>query len=72
MEFNTEATRWLGVYLDTGLRFKAHKLLTLENARSTEDRIQRLEATRGLALELVRRIQVAAVQAVTVYGAEVW
>lgn len=30
--FNTEATRCLGVYLNTGLHFRAYKNLSLEKA----------------------------------------
>lgn len=43
--FNKEATRWLGVYLNTVLQSTAHKILSLENARKTEERERRLEST---------------------------
>lgn len=39
MRFNIEATRWLGVYFDTRLQFRAQKNLTLEKGRNTEDRV---------------------------------
>lgn len=32
MRFNKEATRWLGVYLNTELQFRADKNLILEKA----------------------------------------
>lgn len=35
MSFNTEDTRWLRVYLNSGLQFRVHKNLTLEKARRT-------------------------------------
>lgn len=71
MGSNIKATRWLGVYLDSGLQFMTHKNLTPEKARRAEDRVRCLVAKRRLALGLVRRIHVAAVQAVTRYGAQI-
>lgn len=35
MNFNTDGTRRLGVYLDTGLQFKTYKNLTLTRVRMT-------------------------------------
>lgn len=61
MTFNIKATIWLGVYLDKGLQFRDHKNLPLEMVRKTDNRVQHLTAKRGLALVLIRRIQVAAV-----------
>lgn len=40
--FNVEATRCLGVYLDSGLQFWAHKSIFLEMSKRTEDRVRRL------------------------------
>lgn len=68
--FNTEATGWLRVYLNTGLQFQAHNSLWLEKARKAEDRVRRLVSTNGLEPGLIRRIQVAAVQSVALYIAE--
>lgn len=70
--FNTEATLCLGVYLEIGLQFRTHKNLSLEKAPRAEDRIHHLRSENGLAPGLVRKIQVAAVQAVPLYGAELW
>lgn len=72
MRFNTEATRWLRVYFDIGLQFRAYKNLTLEKARRAEDRVRRLATMKGMTPELVRRIQVTTLQAVAQYGAEIW
>lgn len=72
MEFNLEITMWLGVYLDTRLKFWAHKNFTLEKVRKAEGRLQHLAATRELVPGLVRLIQVAVIQVVTLYKAEVW
>jgi Reverse transcriptase (RNA-dependent DNA polymerase) len=72
VEFSQEATRWLGIWLDSGLTLKAHYQTCLRKARTAEARLRSLCRTEGLAPGLVRRIQVAAVQAVALYGAELW
>lgn len=71
MSLNTKATRRLGVYLNSGLQVRTHKNPTLEKARREEDGVGRLAATRVLAPGLVGQIQVAVVQAVVLYGAEI-
>lgn len=68
---NTEATRQLRVYLNLVSQFRAHKNRTLEKLRRAENKVRRLPAMRGLALELLKQIQVAAVRAVVSYGAEI-
>lgn len=72
MRFNTEATRLRRVYCDTELQFTTHKNLTLEKTTRAEDRVRHLAAIRGLVPGLLRRIQAAVIQAVTIYGAEIW
>ena len=69
---NQEATRWLGIWLDAGLTLKVHYHTRLRKARNAEARIHSLCQGQGLAPGLVRRIQVAAVQSVALYGAELW
>lgn len=49
------------VYSYTRLQYRAHKNLTLEKPRRVEHRVRGLALTRGLAPELVRKIQIAAV-----------
>ncbi|KKA16155.1 reverse transcriptase, partial [Rasamsonia emersonii CBS 393.64] len=72
VSFSQEATRWLGIWLDAGLTFKVHYQTRLRKARMAEARVQSLCRQQGLPPGLVRRIQVAAVQAVALYGAELW
>lgn len=72
ISFNQEATHWLGIWLDTGLTLKTHYQTCLRKARMTEARVQALCQQQGLAPGLVRKIQVTAVQAVALYGAELW
>ena len=59
-----------GVWLDSGLNLKAHYRTYMRKARAAENRVQRLCQSHGLAPELARQIQVAAVQSVALYGAE--
>ncbi|ODM14623.1 hypothetical protein SI65_09968 [Aspergillus cristatus] len=70
--FNLEAMRWLGVWLDSGLNLKAHYQTCMRKARAAENRVQRLCQSHGLAPGLARQVQVAAVQSVALYGAELW
>lgn len=72
MSFNSEATKWLRVYLNIALQFKEHKNLILKKARRAEDSVERLASIRGLTLELVQKIHVAAVQTVIFYSVEIW
>lgn len=44
----------------------------MTKAKSAEIQIKHLSATYGLASGLVRRIQIAAVQSIALYGAELW
>ena len=70
--FNPEATRWLGVWLDSGLNLKVHYQTCMRKARAAEHQVQRLCQSHGLAPGLARQVQVAAVQSVALYGAELW
>lgn len=44
MRFNVEATKWLGMSLDTDLQFWAHKNISLEKAKRAEDWVRRLRS----------------------------
>ena len=70
--FNSEATRWLGIWLDSGLNLKVHYQTCMRKARAAENRVQRLCQSHGLPPGLARQVQVAAVQSVALYGAELW
>lgn len=58
------------MYLDTSLQFRANKNLSLVKVRRVEASVHRLRSTNRLALGLIRKIQVAVVQTVALYGAE--
>jgi hypothetical protein len=70
--YNKHATRWLGVFLDSKLTLQHHHNVRMGKARSAEARIRSLTGRLGLCTENVRRIQIAAVQAVALYGTELW
>ena len=70
--FNKEATRWLGVWLDSHLKFISHINERVRRARAAEIQIKDLTCTYGLVPGLVRQIQLAVVQSTALYGAELW
>ena len=70
--FKKEATQWLGVWLDNHLNFAFHVNKRMKKVKAAEAQIKGLSKTYGLYPGLVRRIQVAAVQSVALYGAELW
>jgi len=71
-EFNKQATRRLGIWIDSGLSFKDHHQTMVKKARNAQQRMRRLTGRMGLVPENVRRIQVACVQVVDMYGSELW
>ena len=63
--FNKEATRLEGIWLDSHLNFAAHINERVRKAKATGARIKGLSKAYGLCPALVRKIQIAAVQSVT-------
>lgn len=72
VRFNNKATRWLGIWLDSALTFSTHIRERVKQAQAAEARIRSLTRTYGFLPELVRKIQIAAVQAIALFGAEIW
>jgi len=72
IRFNAQATRWLGVWIDAYLTFKEHHNRCMKKARAAEARLRMLTRTYCVVPESVRAVQVACVQAVTLYGSELW
>ena len=70
ISFNKEATRWLGVWLDSQLKFTSHINERVRRARTAEIQIKGLTKTYGLVASLVRRIQISVVQSTVLYGVE--
>lgn len=59
--FNVEATIWLRMYLDTGLKFRTHKNMSLEKVNISVYRVRRLKSTSALEPGLIRPVQMAPV-----------
>jgi len=72
VSYNHEAIRWLGVWLEDMLTLNDHMKKTLAKARRVQNRVRSLMMKKGLSSEGCKRIQVAAVQAVALYGSELW
>jgi len=70
--FNKEATRWLGVWMDAHLTFKKHHNRCMKKARAAEARLRVLTRMHGIVSERVWAVQIACVQAVALYGSELW
>ena len=69
ISFDKEATRWLGVWLDSQLKFTSHINERIPRARNAEIQVKGLTKMQGLIPGLVRRIQLAVVQSTALYGA---
>jgi len=72
VEFNKQATRWLGVWLDSQLTLKDHHDVRMKKARNAQNRLRRLAGQVGLSLENCRKVQAARVQAAVLFGSELW
>ncbi|ODM18623.1 hypothetical protein SI65_05240 [Aspergillus cristatus] len=67
------ATRWLGIWLDQKLNFKAHARTLAGKAKQIAGDIQALANTvRGVKAPLLRQATIACVLSVLCYGAEAW
>ena len=70
--FNKEATRWLGVWLDSQLTLKEHHATRLKNRRNALTRLRRLAGQLGLSPANCRKVMTASIQSVAMFGAELW
>jgi ribonuclease HI len=69
---NRQVTRWLSVWLDVQMTIQEHPNRCMRRARGAEARLQTLTKTDGVVPESVRGVQVAGIQAVPLYGSELW
>ena len=68
-----EATKWLCFWLDSKLSFKTHFETRMANAKGAPQRASSLSRSNGgLSVSLMRRVVVAAVTTVALYGSEIW
>ena len=70
--FNKEATRWLGVWLDSQLTLKEHHAVRMKRGRKAMTRLHRLTGQMGLSPTNCRKVMTACVQSAAMFGAELW
>ena len=70
--FNKEATRWLGVWLDSQLTLKEHHATRMKHGRKAMTQLCRLTGQMGLSPANCRKVMTACVQSVAMFGAELW
>ena len=57
VSFNLNATRWLGIWMDSKLDFREHHNTCMKKAKGVEARIRRLAGPNGLTAQHVRQVQ---------------
>lgn len=72
INFNKKVIRWLGIWLDSQLKFIAHVNEKIQRAQIAKIQIKNLIQMCRLALAFISRIEIAAVQSIGLYGAELW
>ena len=72
VSFNKEATRWLGVWLDSQLLLKDHHATRLKQGQKAMTRLRRLTGQMGLSPANCRKVMTACVQSVAMFGSELW
>jgi hypothetical protein len=72
IQFTEQGTRWLGVWIDAHLTFKDHHNRCMTLAKRAEVRLRSLTKTYGVVPESIWDVEVACVQAVVLYGSELW
>jgi len=70
--FNSEATRWLGVWLDSQLMLKEHHTVRLKEGKKAMERLRRLTGQMGLSPANCRKVMTACIQSVAMFGSELW
>jgi len=70
--FNKEATRWLGVWLDSQLTLKDHHAIRLKEGERAMGRLRRLTGQMGLSPANCRKVMTACIQSVAMFGSELW
>lgn len=70
---NQGATKWLGFWLDSKLTFKTHFEKKINSAKGALQAMASLSRRNGgLSISLMRRVVIAAVNSVALFGADVW
>jgi len=72
IQFNRQATCWLGIWMDMHLMVNEHHNRFMKKARAAKGRLRTLTQTYRVVPESVMAIQVACVQAVALYASDLW
>jgi hypothetical protein len=72
IQFNKQATHMLGVWMHAHLMFKEHENRCMKKTSAAKARLQSLTKTYRVLPESVRQVHGACVQAVALYGTELW
>lgn len=70
MSFASEATRWLGIWLDSALTLRENRQRRIGKARQAESRIRRIANQYGVPPAAARNLQLALVQGAMLFAAE--
>jgi len=70
--FNKEATRWLGVWLDSQLKLKDNHAIQLKNGKNAIARLRQLAKQIGLSPASCWKAMTACIQSVAMFGSELW
>ena len=70
--FNKEATRWLGIWLDFQLTLKEHHDIGTREGKQAMTRLRRLTGQMGRSPANCRKVMMACIQSVAMFGAELW
>ena len=70
IKFSKEATRWLGIWLDSSLKLTTHRQKCINRARAAERRLRSLVGKFGTPPATARTLQTAIIQSTMLYGAE--
>jgi len=68
--FNKEATRWLGIWLDSQLTLKDHHATRLKDGKKAMARLRRLTGQMGLSPANCRNVMTACIR--SMFGSELW
>lgn len=67
------ATKWLGFWLGPKLSFRTHFENRMATAKGALQRVTSLSRSSGdFSINLMRRLVIAAVTSVAIYGSEIW
>jgi hypothetical protein len=68
ISFNSKPTRWLGVWMDKKLNFQHHHQIVMTKVKKGQGRVKGITGRLGLKPENAKKVQLAAVQSVALYG----